>query len=101
MQALASCTKTTSRNSDYEYVLREELKYRKNISADDWLLSIGPQIARRKAEGKRSEVLLNGFKVRNVDRKVQRSSHSRRPHRRVKGQKQPMRSSILWYSFKG
>lgn len=68
-------------------MLREGCKFRKNLSADEWRLSIGPQIARRKAEGKRSEVLLNGSKVQNIDMKIGRSFKKTRASQLAKGEK--------------
>lgn len=78
------------RLSEYERILREEFKFRKNLSADDWRRSIGPKIAKRKAEGKRSKVLLNGSEVQNVDRRIKRSLRSKSSHQSAKGQKQSL-----------
>ncbi|KAJ0115669.1 hypothetical protein J7T55_010492 [Diaporthe amygdali] len=74
----------TLKLSEYERILREEFKFRKNLSADDWRRSIGPQIAKRKAEGKRSKVLLNGSEVQNVNRRIKRSFRSKSSHQRAK-----------------
>lgn len=88
-----------TRLCEYEYVFREVFKYRKNLSADDWRLSIGPRIARRKAAGKRSEVLLNNSRVENVDRKVQRALRSKSSRRCAKGQKQSIWSEISCHVY--
>ncbi|KAL2285894.1 hypothetical protein FJTKL_07393 [Diaporthe vaccinii] len=65
--------------SEYECVLRV-FKFRKYLKADDWRLSVGPKIAKRQAKGKHSEVLLNGSKVQNIDRKIRRAHTGKRSH---------------------